>query len=167
MTATATAAGTRSKVTDRLRQLPQPVAITALLLIPLAVAQAVSHQPFFAPPLAATAALVAATPAAPAARWSTVVIGHVVSVAAGLVMAVLLGNGTTAALIAAIVAVAVMGGLGRLHAPAVASAAVMGAVGSWHGAAALLAGTVALVIIQQGLVIAQQARTASTVTIQA
>ncbi|WP_425547879.1 HPP family protein, partial [Actinocorallia longicatena] len=65
----------------------RPVVTAVLLLAPLAVAQGVGGEPYLAPPLAASAALIAATPAAPAARPGAVGFGHAVSVAAGLLVA--------------------------------------------------------------------------------
>ncbi|WP_192809530.1 HPP family protein [Actinomadura rudentiformis] len=128
-------------MSERLR----PAWLTLLLLAPLAVVQAVAGEPLLAPPLAASAALVAATPAAPAARPQTVLFGHLVSVTAGFAVALALGPGPVAATAAAGLGVAAMVAAGRFHAPAVASAVLVGAVGEWVPAVALLGG--ALVIV--------------------
>ncbi|MEV6773952.1 HPP family protein [Nocardia sp. NPDC051030] len=136
-----------------LRRTSGPVLTTLLLLAPLAVVQALTHDPFFAPPLAASAAVLAATPALPAAKPWTLLIGHGVSVAAGVLAELALGPGVLAAFVAIGVATAVMVASGRMHAPAVASAGVIGAVGSLSGAGALLVGAVVLVLLN--LAIAQ------------
>ncbi|GAB4583128.1 HPP family protein [Nocardia sp. IFM 10818] len=125
----------------------EPALTAVVLLAPLALAQGIAGDPYFAPPLAASAAVLAATPGPPAAKPVTVLAGHAVSVTAGLVAALLTGPGALAALLGVGVATAAMAGLGRLHAPAVASAGLVGAAGSPVGAAALLAGAIALVVL--------------------
>ncbi|MFC9993588.1 HPP family protein [Nocardia sp. NPDC127526] len=125
----------------------EPAVTAVVLLAPLALAQGIADGLFFAPPLAASAAVLAATPGLPAAKPATVIAGHAVSVTAGLAAALLAGPGVLAALLGVGVAIAAMAGLGRMHAPAVASAGLVGAAGSAVGAAALLAGAIALVVL--------------------
>ncbi|MQY07486.1 HPP family protein [Actinomadura macrotermitis] len=123
----------------------RPAWTTLVFLVPLAVVQAVAAEPLLAPPLAASAALVATTPDAPPARPSAVLLGHLVSVAAGLAAAFAAGPGPLAATVAAGVSVAAMVAAKRFHAPAVASAALAGIGGALMPAAALLAGAAAIV----------------------
>ena len=134
----ATAIGVRAKL--------RPAGLTLLMLVPLAVVQAVVDQPLLAPPLAASAALVAMTPNAPAARPLTLAAGHVLSVAAGFAAVLVLGSGPMAATIAAGLAVAAMALAGRFHAPAVASAVLVGATGAPVAALALLAGALTIAL---------------------
>lgn len=143
--ALAVSAPTMKRATE-VRAKLRPAGLTLLMLVPLAVVQAVADQPLLAPPLAASAALVAMTPNAPAARPVTVVAGHVLSVAAGFATALVLGSGPMAATIAAGLAVAAMALAGRFHAPAVASAVLVGATAALVPALALLAGALAIAL---------------------
>jgi CBS-domain-containing membrane protein len=124
-----------------------PALGAVVLLAPLAVTQAVTGVLFCTPPLAASAALVAATPAAPAARPLSIAASHIVSAATGLGIAALLGHGLPAAVVAVPPAVALLAVLGRSHVPAVASAALVGAAGSWRLAVGVAAGAVLLALI--------------------
>ncbi|RMI35470.1 HPP family protein [Nocardia stercoris] len=125
----------------------RPAVGTVAMLVPLAVAQLVTGLMFCAAPLAASAALAAATPNAPAARPASIAIGHAVCAATGLAVATTFGHGTVAAVVAVLPAVALSTALGRSHAPAIASAALVGASGSWRVAVALVAGGLALAAI--------------------
>ncbi|WP_344262952.1 HPP family protein, partial [Actinomadura napierensis] len=118
----------------------RPVWATLVMLVPLAVVQAVVDEPLLAPPLAASAALLAVAPGTPAARASAVLAGHALSVAVGFAVARTADPGTVATTAGAGLAVAAMVLAGRFHAPAVASAALVGAGGAVAPAVALLAG---------------------------
>ncbi|MFI6321988.1 HPP family protein [Nonomuraea sp. NPDC050556] len=107
----------------------------------------VAGEPTLAPPIAASAALVAVAPGTPAARPWTVLLSHLMAVAAALATAFVIGPGPVAATVAAGLSVAAMVATGRFHAPAAASAVLIGATGAWIPALALLAGAATITLL--------------------
>lgn len=95
-----------------------------MLLLLVGIGEA-THSVLFTAPLAATAMLLVAMPATPPAQPRNAVLGHLVSVVIGLVLATALGHHMWVAAVAASLAIAGMLVLRAAHAPAAATAAVV------------------------------------------
>ncbi|WP_256107793.1 HPP family protein [Streptomyces sp. ODS05-4] len=122
----------------------------ALALLSLAALGAVIHEPVLIPPLAASAAVVHAAPATPAAQPRSVLLGHLIAAALGYAaLAVAQGGPWTAAVVGA-VTFAVTGLLRVPHAPACATGVivVLQAPHATHFVPLLAGAAVVLVLVQ-------------------
>ena len=127
----------------------RPAVITATMIGTSAAAiAAVAGQvsPVVAAPLAASLALVAATPTAPAARAGVLLAGYAAAVASGIAVSATSLVPAAAVAIAATLGTALMVLLDRLHPPAVAAACVtaLQPVGHWQEAVVVLGAAIAL-----------------------
>ncbi|MEU7579787.1 HPP family protein [Streptomyces sp. NPDC041068] len=122
--------------------------VATAVMLTLAAAGSLIHEPILIPPLAATAAIVYGVPQLPLAQPRSVIAGHMLCAAVGFAVLAVLGSSSWAAALAAGIGLAVMTAARTAHSPAAATSVVI-VLHSPHPATfvPLLAGSATLLVL--------------------